>query len=427
MVAVTVLGEGLAGTWRTIMAATFDLSSDAFFEYPYSTYEQMRRTAPVYLDPRSGAYFVTRYQDVQAVCRDQRMSASRVERFFLGLGPELAEEIEQVRRFLSPWIVFLNPPAHGRLRTLISRAFTPRRIAALTEFVQHCVSDALERVAGQDQFDVIAELSEPVPAQVITHILGVAPADAHKFKEQGNLVFRVPSLTGDPVANVRAADQGARWLEEYFRELIAVRRARPVDDLLGSLVHANEDGQMLTEQELVSTAALLMIAGHETTTNQIGNATLALLDHPDELARLRADPTLIDSAVEEFFRYEDGGGTITRIATADVEFSDTLVPAGSVIMAPPQAANRDAEVFDEPDRLDLGRPNNRHLAFGVGIHTCVGASLARLELAVTMSTLVRRFPELSLPRQTFDWKQSFAERGVRSLVVRTGVRQPALH
>lgn len=399
------------------MNAVYDLSSDAYYTDPYPTYARMRRDDPVYLHPDMGMWFVTRHADVLALMRDPRWSSQRVDLLFTGVSPELGDDIKVVHRFYTDWLVFLDPPGHSRLRRLMTRAFTPRRIEVIREFAQATVDRALDRVAGAGRFDLIADFSAPVPAQVISHMLGVPEPDVEQFKAWTAEVFRVPSWVGDQDENVRAAANGVRQLEDYFREMIAERRRRPADDLLGTLVAASEEGHFLTDQELVSTCALLLVAGHETTTNQIGNAVIALLRHPAELARLRADPALIGSAVEELLRYEASSGCLGRIAKEDVEVAGQVIPAGHLAMCVPQSANRDEEAFAEPDRLDLGRTDIRHFGLGHGPHTCLGAALARLEIGVAIETLVRRFPRLALETDQLRWMHSLAERGVTSLPV----------
>jgi cytochrome P450 len=399
------------------MTVQYDLTSAEYYADPYPTYARMRREDPVYWDPGMGIWFVTRYSDVLSLMRDRCWSSDRVAHFFTGLGPELADDIAVVSRFYTDWLVFLDPPNHTRLRRLMTRAFSPRGIETIREFTRTAVDQALDRVAGAGRFDAIADFSVPVPAQVIAHMLGVAPQDVEQFKGWTTDVFRVPAWVGDQGENVRVASRSVRALEEYFRALIAERRRHPTDDLLGMLVAADADGHILTDQELVSTCALLLVAGHETTTNQIGNAVLALLRHPAELARLRADPTLLDSAVEEFLRYDGSPGGLARVARHDTELAGQTILAGQIAMGMAQAANRDPAVFADPDRFDVGRADNRHLGLGLGPHICLGAALARLELRIAVGVLIERFPRLTLETDNLTWLHSLAERGLTSLPV----------
>jgi hypothetical protein len=248
-------------------------------------------------------------------------------------------------------------------------------------------------------------------------MLGVPPQDAALFEGWVHDVFRIPGMVGDRDENVVLAYDGVVNLGGYFKELIARRRAEPVDDLLGALVQAEEDGRALTEYQLVSTCAFLLLAGHETTTNLIGNGVISLLRNPDQLARLRADPGLIDTAVEEFNRYESPSGTLARIALEDVEIEGRTVAAGQVVAGLPWSGNRDPEAFEDPDRFDVGRRDNRHLGFSHGPHVCLGAALARLETRTAVSALIARFPGLALTDDELPWMQSLAIRGVANLPV----------
>ena len=397
--------------------ATYDLTSDAYFADPYPTYAVMRKDAPVYQLPGTNLWYVTRYQDLAALFRDARFSSARVDEFFVGVSEDLAEQAEVVHRFFSDWLNFIDPPHHTRLRKLMVRAFSPRNIAALEPFVRTVANEAISQIRGTGSFDVISDLAFPVPSKVISHMLGVPPEDTASFEGWSHDAVRVMAWTDDQNENVKIAYQGVRNLESYFRGLIAERRARSADDLLSLLVQADEDGQILTEQELVSTCALLLMAGHETTTNLIGNAVIALLRHPQELARLRANPALIDTAVEEFLRYDGSSGVIGRVALQDAELGGTTLPAGHVAMGMSQSANRDETVFADPNRFDITRPPGHHLGLGHGPHLCLGGALARLETRIAIGSLVAAFPRLELSTEQLPWLRSLAARGVSSLPV----------
>jgi cytochrome P450 len=316
-------------------------------------------------------------------------------------------------------MAFQDPPERSRLRRLAAHAFVPRAIAGLEDYVRQTVAETLARLDGKDQLDIIRDLGFPVPSRVIAHMLGVAPDRVDDFERWSHDIFAVPSLLGDPDEKVATAYIALDSMAAYFRELIGERRARPADDLLTLLVQAEEDGSVLSEHELIANCALLLIAGHETTTNLIGNATLALLRNPAELDRLRAEPALEASAVEEFLRYDGASAAIARQATEDVELSGGVVPAGQVVLAVLISANRDPAVFDDPDRLDVGRGDTRHLGFGGGPHACLGAALARMETRIALSALLARYPRLELaadPPPIVGW----TVRGVTSLPVAVG-------
>ena len=399
------------------MTATYDLLSPALFAEPYPTFDLMRQSDPLYFHEPMGVWFTTRYQDVRIVNRDSRFSSARVDAF---MPPGTDGKTQALRQFYTDWMLFSDAPEHTRLRRLAARAFTARNIAALESFVQRAVDEALDRVKGRDQIDIIADFGFPVPARVIAHMLGVPPDRVDDFEQWSENLLRVPSLVGDPDENFAISYQAMRDQEEYFRGLIAERRAAPTEDLLSVMVHASEDGTALSERELIAQCALLLIAGHETTTNLIGNATLALLRNPGELARLRAQPDLAEAAVEEFLRYDGPVAANARQATEDVTLSGGVVPAGAVVMAVLPAANRDPAVFPDPGRLDVGRGDNRHIAFGFGPHACLGAALARMETKIAMTALLARYPRMELAVSEPDPIVSWAIRGVTSLPVSVG-------
>ncbi len=396
------------------MTAAYDLLSPEHFDVPYRTFALMRENDPLYWHEQMGMWFATRYQDVHAISRDRRFSSARVDAFM----PAGADEKTQaVRRFFTDWMLFSDPPEHTRLRKLVSRAFVPRSIAMLESFIHQVVDEALDLVKGQDQIDIIGDFGFPVPSRVIAHMLGVAPDRVHDFEQWSHDILRVPSLVGDPDENLTITYGAMRNLEAYFRDLIAQRRAVPAEDLLGLMVQANDNGTALSDDELMAHCALLLIGGHETTTNLIGNATLALLRNPGELARLRAQPDLAAPAVEEFLRYDGAVAGIARQAKEDVQLSGGVVPAGTVVMAVLPAANRDPVTFTDPDRLDVGRGDTRHLGFGGGLHACIGAALARMETRIAMTALLARYPRMELAVTEPSHIPSWAVRGVTSLPV----------
>jgi cytochrome P450 len=396
------------------VTASYDLLSPEHFAAPYETFALMRENDPLYWHEQMGMWFATRYRDVHAISRDRRFSSARVDAF---MPPGTDEKTQAVRRFFTDWMLFSDPPQHTRLRKLVSRAFTPRSIAMLESYVHRTVDEALDQVDGKDQIDIIGDFGFPVPSRVIAHLLGVAPDRVHDFEQWSRDILRVPSLMGDPDENLTITYRAICDLQTYFRELIAERRAVPTDDLLSLMVQANEDGSVLSEHELMAHCALLLVAGHETTTHLIGNATLALLRHPAELARLRAQPGLAASAVEEFLRYDGSTAGVARQAKEDIQLSGEVVRAGEVVMAVLPSANHDPAVFTDPDRLDVGRDDAPHLGFSGGPHACVGAALARMEIRIAMTSLLARYPRMELAVSEPSRIVSWAVRGLTSLPV----------
>jgi cytochrome P450 len=399
------------------VAAQYDLDSDDYFSDPYPTYERMRVQDPVYFDETKGLWYVTRHADVLALARHPSTSVNRVEAFFTGVSPELADKVEVVRRFFFDWLVFLDPPQHARLRRLLMKGFSPAAVARLAPGLEEIVDGTLDGLAERDTFDVVNDYGVPVTLRLIARMIGIPDQDISSFKALADAAIRPLTWTGDPDGNVIAAHDGVVGLESFFRDLIIERRRRPTDDLLTHLTRAEADDQAMTDQEIISTCAMLLVAGHETSANLIGTGMLALLRHPDQLELLRADPTLIYSAVEEFLRYDGSGGGIGRIATEPIELSGGRIPAGQLAFGLTHAANHDPAAFVNPDRLDIRRSDNRHLGLGHGLHMCLGAHLARLETRTAVGALLQRRPQLTLVTEKPRWIRSLSHRGVHELVV----------
>ena len=396
----------------------FNPFDPAFRIDPYSTYRRLREEAPVYTSP-FGASVFSRYADCVAVLRDPRSSSdgtnsnayqqAREQGFF---DPD-TEVLNGVRSFL-----FLDPPDHTRLRGLVSKAFTPRVVEGLRPRIQELVDELLDAVAERGEMDVIEDLAYPLPVNVICELLGVPVEDHVRFREWSKEAARAL----DPVETLSPEEQERRRrvltaFVEYFEGLIAERRSAPRDDLLSALIAAEEAGDKLSPEELLSTCILLLVAGHETTVNLIGNGTLALLRHPDQLDLLRDDPALARGAVEEFLRYDPPVQMTGRTALEDMEVGGTVVPKGEQAVLLIGSANRDPAQFPDPERLDITRQENHHIAFGYGLHFCLGAPLARLEGEIAFQTLVRRFEGLRLLDEEPPYKENIILRGLAALPV----------
>src|SRR2546428_6436627 len=313
-----------------------------------------------------------------------------------------------------------DPPDHTRLRSLVNKAFTPRVVEALRPHIQDIVDGLLKNVAGQGSMDLVEDFAYPIPVIVICEMLGVPVEDRERFKEWGLAIARgLDTILLPPDSDVPQRSAAARHaLGEYFRALIAERRASPRGDLLSALIAAEEAGDKLSEDELLATCILLLVAGHETTVNLIGNGTLALLRHPHELRRLRESPGLIASAVEELLRYDGPVQRTARIPSEDVTIGGRTIGKGEMVLPFIGAADRDPAQFPDPDRLDLARTDNRHIAFGWGMHFCLGAPLARVEGQIAIDALVRRLPKLELVTDEPEYRESLTLRGLKTLQVR---------
>ncbi|HEV8439255.1 MAG TPA: cytochrome P450 [Methylomirabilota bacterium] len=373
-------------------ALAFDLSrlDPDFLADPFPTYHRLRRHDPVHRCP-DGSYFLTRYENVVGVYRDpHRLSSDKKVEFRpkFGDGPLFEHHTTS--------LVFRDPPDHTRIRKLFAAAFTPRALAALEPRVVTLVDGLLERAAARGGMDLIADYAFALPVELIGDMLGVPRADRPLLRGWSTAILSAL----EPVTTPERLDAGNRAVEEFkafLRALVADRRRRAGGDdgeVLGALLAAEDAGDKLTEIELLHQCIFLLNAGHETTTNLIGNGVAALLDHPAELARLRAEPGLIETAVEEFLRYESSNQLGNRRAIADVTIGGVSLPAGTLVTLCIGAANRDPAQFHDPDRLDITRAPNRHVSFATGIHACAGMWLARMEGRVAIGRLVARFSKL---------------------------------
>lgn len=383
---------------------------------PYPFYHRLRETEPIHHDEQYG-WVLTRHADVIAALRDPRMSAERLILTTEGMPPELLDQLAPAMRAFARQMLFLDPPDHTRLRGLVTKAFTPRTIAQMRERIQAIVDAMLDQFADAREIDLMHELAFPLPVAVIASMLGIPSEDHPQFTrwtaDFGSLI------DGRQLTPMEAfaAFGGLTNLMEYFRRAIAEHRAHPRDDLLQALIAADDRGDVLNEDELLGNCMLLLAAGHGTTTDLIGNSMLALLRNPDQLARLRDDAGLAESGVTEFLRYDGTVQMTSRLAKEDFAIAGQPIKAGESVMIVLGAANHDPAQFADPDRLDLTRAENRHVAFGHGIHYCVGAPLAHLETQIVFTTLLRRFPALRLNAESFAWQPSIVFRGVISLPI----------
>jgi len=391
----------------------FDPFLPEFNADPYPFYHRLREADPVHQSPL-GFWVLTRYDDCVMVLRDPRFGRAGFEGL---LESVYGNTVEQGR--LPTSMLFRDPPDHTRLRGLVSRAFTPRVVEGLRPRIQQIVDGLLDRVQGAGRMEVISDLAYPLPVTVISEMLGVPEEDRERIKQWSADIARSLDAIGLPTDPeiVDRGRTGRHAIGDYFRSLIPERKKRPRGDLLSLLIEAEEQGDKLSEGELLATCVLLYIAGHETTVNLIGNGLLALLRHPKELERLRDAPSLIQSAVEELLRYDGPVQRTARITNADVELAEHKIPKGSMVVPVIGAANRDPAHFPDPDRLDVSRPDNRHIAFGFGIHFCLGAPLARLEGQITLGTLLHRLPRLALSTERPEWRESQVLRGLKALPV----------
>jgi cytochrome P450 len=399
----------------------YDLDSPEFLANPYPVFDRLRSNDPIFWSETNSYWILTRYADIATLIQNANLSSNRLRAHSDRMPKEAKEHFRPFFTLVSSWMLMIDPPDHTRLRGLVNKAFTPRVVENMRALVQTLVDQMLDAVQQQGYMDVIADLANPLPATVIAELLGVPGADHQQFKKWSDDV--AVALSGIDSGATREELQGlyitaqksVLELSAYFRERVIELRRQPQEHLLSALVQAEEQGDRLTEDELFANCVLLMIAGHETTTNLIGNGMLALLQHPPQLEELRLNPDLIASAVEELVRFESPVQKMGRIALADIQIGGKRIQKGQLVVFSFAAANRDPEVFASPNELDLARKPNRHLSFGHGLHYCVGAALARLEGQITINTVLARLPKLRLAGENLEWHRNFTLRGLKSL------------
>jgi pimeloyl-[acyl-carrier protein] synthase len=387
----------------------FDPRQLVSFEDLYSVYARLQREQPVHRT-HDGVWVLTRYEDVALALRDPRLG----RRGFAEL-----LEARLGRRGVGKSMLYRDPPDHTRLRALVMQAFTPRAVENMRERIRTLVANMLDRIAEHGgRVDLLTELALPLPVLVICHILGLPAQDAEMFRNWTDGIVRASDVVFFPdAADVERANEGLDAIRTYLVPAIEARRRNPGDDLVSALIAAQEGQDKLSPQELLSMTAMLFVAGHETTVNLIANGLLAILRHPAELERLRNDPSLIGRAVEECLRYDSPVQRASRMTHEAFSVRGATIPSGAVVLAVIGAANRDPHQFPDPDRFDIGRADNPHLAFGAGIHYCLGASLARLEAQIAIGAVIRRFPRIALTDASPSWRRSWTFRGLTTLPV----------
>lgn len=383
----------------------FNPWDEAFRANPYPHYRALSGQPPQLIEMFFPAALIGRYTDAAAILRDPERFSSDTR------------TMDRIEIFGdAPRLLFSDPPTHTRLRKLVSRAFTPKRIKDLEPKIREFTAALLDRAAGKGELELMADLAVPLPVMVIAEMLGVPPADYARFKEWSDQIIEADNtLPGVPLPpSVSAAFQALRG---FFIAEIAKRRKNPGPDLVSALVAAHDEADALTEEEMIAFAILLLLAGNETTTNLIGNGTLALMRHPAELARLRRDPALLPRAIEEMLRYDPPAQSTIRVTKADATIGGVAIKKDSAVFVVLAAINRDPAQFPDPERFDITRDLNDHLAFGDSIHFCLGAALARLEAMIVFGAMFARFPQLRLadPAAEVQYKGSYFLRGLAAL------------
>lgn len=410
------------------MSSDAILSSEAVAD-PYTFFAKLRANDPVSWSDRYRSWFLTRYDDNAAALKDPRFSSDRISPVIARERARERPDLDMIETFelLNGWLVFRDPPEHTRMRRLVHKAFTPRIISAMRQEVVRVTGELLDAaqtsIRADGTFDLLRAVAYPLPAIVIAGMIGVPPEDRDRFKTWSDDISALVFGGLEDDNRHERARNGMGELVAYITELVERVREQPRDDLASELVRARDVDEALSESEVVATCVNLLFGGHETTTNLIANGVLALLRHPEQAELLantppdRSDP-LVRTMVEEMLRYDGPAKAVARVAAEDVDLRGVTIAAGDRVFLFPSAANRDPEAFQGPDDLDITRTENPHLGFGMGIHYCLGASLARLEASIAIPTILSRFPGLQLGTDQLSWNAVLLTRGLTELSVR---------
>jgi len=397
----------------------FNLFDSKFNANPYPTYHRLREEDPVHRYLVGGDWIVTRYADVKAVLKsgcvstdDKPKTIKERSQYLQDKGKNLNTLAFTTSRFL----FYMNPPDHTRLRGLVAKAFSPVVVERMRPLIQEIVDELLDKVRHKGSMDIVADFASPLSVTVISRLLGIPKEAQQQLHEWVKVLFRIL----DPLLSLKeyeAMNRATENFHEYLSTLIAERQKYPQEDLISNLIVQQEQNDRLTQKEILAICTLLFAAGEETTGNTIGNGMLALLQHPNQMEQLKKEPTKIESAVEEIIRYDSAVQMITRIATDNLEIGKQTIKAGEKIVLCLGAANRDPAQFPDPDRLNINREQNHHVAFADSIHYCLGAALARVETQIAINTLLNNFPDLQLASNNLEWQKSIVLRGLKSLLV----------
>ena len=396
-----------------------NLMCDFAVRDPYGYFAELRENDPIHWNPKHKAWIITRYDDVTATIKNPHLTASRIEPFRQAVSKSAnSPEVDETFGILADWMVFLDPPHHTRMRRLVSRVFAPPVVRARTQAMTEVVDSLIAELPVGVPVDIMESFAAPLPAIVIAQMLGVPPIDRHLFKEWSDLITALVFGAYDNPDRFRSAARGMMELKNYLLELINKFEKDPEDNLI-SLLLEHEDGDSLSRDELISTCTLLLFGGHETTTNLITSGLLALLEFPEQMADLRANPDIFPMAVEELIRFDGPARATVRLVKEDHEYGGVKFTAGERVFIANPAANHDPRVFANPGQLDLRRNPTNHMGFGFGLHFCLGAPLARLEVELALGALMNKFShiEMACTREELSWHPTMLSRGLHKLPV----------
>jgi cytochrome P450 len=392
--------------------------SDEVLQDPYPTYARLHAEGPIhYVDVgKWGVWAVFSHPECSSIAKDPRLSAKRAQQMLLPLPIGSQSEFKELARMLGLWMIFMDPPEHTRLRKLLNKGFAPASLEALRPGVESIVDKMLDELPAGSEVELLSSFANTVPLRIISHMLGVAQELHGTFAKWSRAIAVFRGSPERTVEQARAAQDALIAMTEFFRETVAERRRNKGNDLISLLIDIEEEGEVLTEEELYAQCIALLFAGHETTRNLIGNGMYTLLKNPDETNELREKPEMIRTAVEEILRYESPVQFTARVLKEDIEVCGQKIPKKWSILCMLGAANRDPKQFKDPDQLNLKRLNNQHLAFSAGPHFCIGSQLARLEGQVAILKLVQRYPKMKLAAKPV-WADTFGFRGLKGLSV----------
>lgn len=396
------------------------LFSEEILQDPYPAYARMHEEGPLHyveVGDKWAVWSIFSYAECSSMAKDPRLSAKRAKQMLLSLPLSKQAEFTELARMMGQWLIFMDPPEHTRLRKLLNKGFSPAALESLRPQVEAIVDQMLKPLQHGAEIDLLSKFANPMPVRIILEMLGIPQELREVFVDWSRAIAVFRGNPNRTVEESRAAQNALIQLTEFFRKTVVERRRTKGNDLISLLIDIEEEGEVLTEEELYAQCIALLFAGHETTRNLIGNGVYTLLRHPEETAELRDNPEMIRSAVEELLRYESPVQFTARVLKEDIEICGQPIKKGWTVLCMLGAANRDPRQFKEPNQLNLKRLNNQHLAFSAGIHACIGAQLARLEGQVAIRNLVQRFPGMKLAGPRPEWASTFGFRGLKSLPV----------
>ena len=398
----------------------YDPSDPETLSNPYPYFSYLRRTDPVHWNNSLNSWVITKYDDVRKILSEDFITVDRLNRFYSKLPGKEAKLLEEIIKYLNLWAAFRNPPDHTRMRKIMMVAFTRKSINQMEPIIRKITEFTLDKLDNENEIevDLVEKFSSPIPALTIMHLLGVPTEMLENFKSWSDDMSKFIGGSRNDKKKYEKAANGCKQMVSFFKNIIAERRENPAEGFLMDLINATVENEKFSDDELIATCMLVLFAGHETTTNLISNGILTLIKNPKELEKFISNPNLIDATIEEIMRFDGPTNSLVRNIAKDHKFHDKNMKEGDRVFAMVSSANRDETVFENPDSFIIDRSPNRHLTFGFGPHLCIGATLAREEGRIALSSLFKRFPKISLKsNSSFEWVDAMVPRGLKKLSV----------